>query len=166
MKPIITYPIKEIKQEKNDLFIRAYMDSKDKNKIIQREGFSITIPNTKKEELREIIFTVVKITKTSRTNDYKLELRSPNAECCEKDTSIQVSKEVMKKWTKMPDYEIDYALTRGIDLQHTYNLLISIPRLIIIKKNEIEIEFSQKESIQPPDSAFNHIINREHPLDI
>ena len=35
MKPIITYPIKELKQEKNDLFIRGYIDNTDEIHLMQ-----------------------------------------------------------------------------------------------------------------------------------
>lgn len=161
----IIYPIIEKKSEKDGLFIRAGVKQIDEKKIVHFEGVSLTLPDEKATPSK-LIYAVMSAISGEERDWIFFSLHAHNADsCCEHDTEMKVSLELVKKWTGLTGSDIDNALSSLVYAGATYNFLATMPRMVKVKKEAIEIWFGAGKQIDSM-NVCNWILNHKYPLDM
>jgi len=159
---MIRYPIIEKNQKDDNTVVKAGIKKVDEQKRIIFEGFHINVDKSLVLS-KEIIFAVTGIEENKELDFYDLLLHTHQGECCDADTHVKISIELLKKWTGLSRRDIETGF-RKIHLGATYNLLATLPRTITITNNEIIIQKGRGKKVDPFNVCKN-ILSDSHPLD-
>ena len=163
-KSNIIYPIRETKEEKDEVLIKAGKEWIDEKRVIQYEGVELKLPKKSKEHSK-IIFAVTMVWNVDLQN-YALGLHTHEGECCELDGEMIVSKKMMMKLTGISDKSIRHAIEKNnITLGDTYNLLVSLPRIITLTKKEVIISRNKNPRLVDSMNVCRNIFGNNHPID-
>lgn len=157
---VISYPIEERKEEEKFIVVKAGKKEVDDKKRILYEGIIFHIPKAIPAE--EPVFAVMSI-KEKSDEQYILALHSHDGECCESDTILEISKNILKKWTGLNGRELESAF-RTVHAGSTYNLLAKMPRTVMIKKDEVVIQTGMGKEVDAY-NVCNLIFDNRHPMD-
>jgi hypothetical protein len=177
------YQIEEEIQEGRAIIIKAGK-KEVKDKIILYEGIKLKVPKEVRDR-KEIIFAILSIAKGKEHDTFELWLHAHNGPLADEmdepyevktnsdcyvdaggdiETKLIISKDLLKKWTKLDGREIDRAFEK-IRMGNTYNLMLTLPRKITIQKDKVIITKSVSKLIDSI-NVCRLIFNNKYPLDI
>ncbi len=160
---VFTYPVTEIKKEKEFLIVAAGIKSVDQKKQIRWEGFTLSVANNVWNK-NTVTFAVLGV--KEEKEGYALLLHTHDGEtnvCCEGDTQLIVSRDLLKKWTGLDGHDVDAAF-RNISVGSTYNLLATLPRTIIVTKKEVHVQTGTAKGIDSL-NVCSLILEGKYPMD-
>jgi hypothetical protein len=157
-----------------------------KNKRVFAEGFSLIIPLPLKS-VPELKFVVLGISKDKKESDmYNLDLHahsdplsysekidsasliSKDLECSidaggDISATLKVDRKLLLKWTGLLSHDLDYGINK-VNLGSTYNILLTLPRLIVLTTKSVTI---CKNKTTPIDSlnVCGKLFKGDYPLD-
>ncbi len=181
IKNDIIYLIEEKKEIGRVTEIKAGKQWVD-NKVKRYEGIKLKIPLELKN-YNEVTFVVLSIKRKDYEN-YILHLHShdfdindlkehyeisQSDEYCMIDAggdievTLTIKIDLLSKWTGVPAGEIRRAFDT-VNLGSTYNLIVSMPRKIIVTKKEITITFNPHKKVDTSNVCV-YILDDKHPID-
>ena len=97
---------------------------------------------------------------------YELQLHTHEGQvamCCEGETDLVFTRDLLKKWTGLNRQELDHAF-RYVNLGSTYNLLATLPRTVTVSKKEVVVQTGGS-SVVDSLNVCRLLLHAEHPLD-
>tara|TARA_Y100000310_G_scaffold239123_1_gene242681 strand:- start:10746 stop:11579 length:834 start_codon:yes stop_codon:yes gene_type:complete len=179
----IIYSIEDETEKGRAIIIKAGKKWVGKNKVIQYEGIKLNVPKEVRSK-KSIIFAIMSIQKGNEHDTFDLllhahdgptvdELEKPynvtsKSECYidaggDIETTLTISKDLLKNWTKLDGKEIDNAFN-SIKMGSTYNLMIALPRTITLTKYKIII-FRNLPRFIDSMNVCNLLFENKHPID-
>jgi hypothetical protein len=179
----IIYPIEDETEEGRAIIIKAGKKWVDRNKVIQYEGIKLKVPKEVRNK-ESIVFAVMSIERGKEHDTFDLWLHAhggttadeleepymvtPKSECYvdaggDIETKLTISKDLLKKWTKLNGREIDNAFG-SIKMGSTYNLMIALPRTITLTKYKVII-FRNLPKFIDSANVCNLLFDNKHPID-
>ena len=178
----VIYPVEEIKEEGRALAIKAGKNWVE-DRIKKYEGILLRIPKELKGN-KKTTFVVLGV----RRKDYDAfilhlhshdvdvnELKEPyevsrKDEFCiidaggDVEVTLTVKSDMLSTWTGVLKGELRRAFDT-VNLGSTYNVLVSMPRTIVVTKSEITLTFSPHRLVDSM-NVCNDILSGKHPIDV
>ena len=179
----IIYSIEDETEEGRAIKIKAGKKWVDRNKVIQYEGIKLNVPKEVRNK-ESIVFAIMSIERGKEHDTFDLWLHAhdgptadeleepymvtPKSECYvdaggDIETKLVISRDLLKKWTKLEGREIDNAFG-SIKMGSTYNLMIALPRTITLTKYKVII-FRNLPKFIDSMNVCNLLLDNKHPID-
>lgn len=159
-KIVEIYPRTEIVKKESQTTFKARKQWTG-GKIISSEGIALTLFGDC--SISEMTFVVLNV-KQMPGEKYLLSLHSHGEgdnDCIE--AGIELSLDMLKAWTELNSRDIENAF-RSLSLGYSYNLILSLPRIIEVTEEAIIVK-KGKNQIIDAFNACNYLLQETHPLD-
>lgn len=178
----ISYPIEEENEEDRTMIIKVG-EKWLENRVLKYEGFILNIPKEVRNK-KKIVFAVMSIEKGKELDTYNIWLHAHDGPLAEDlddpylitpksvcyvdaggdiETRLTISKDVLKKWTRLKGENIDNAF-RNLNVGDTYNLLLNLPRTITLSKYKVIVFRNLNQPIDHH-NVCRLLLDNKHPLD-